>query len=107
MLSGVSTARDAIQARIDQRPSYIACDIRALGSSPESLKVGPQPDWKVDVDHSAVTVSARTGQPADDGLSIVRATASAVWEAKPGDRNVDLVAGDAAARAALERHSLL
>ncbi|AOS95016.1 HAD family hydrolase (plasmid) [Mycobacterium intracellulare subsp. chimaera] len=107
VLSGVSTAWDAIHARIDQRPSYIARDIRALVHPPESLKVALQPDWKIDVDHSAVTVSARTGQPADDGLSIVRAVASAVWEAQLGDCHVELVARDTAARAALERCSLL
>jgi glycerol 3-phosphatase-2 len=110
VLTGVSTARDAVYAEPAQRPTFIGHDLRSLHQDDRLLAVGPQPGWRVDVDHRAVTVSGSgdgddDGQ--DDGLSIVRAVASAVWGAQRDGRPEHIEAADDRARDALRRWSLL
>jgi len=104
VLTGVNTARDAVYAEPARRPTYIASDLRALHQDGELLAVGPQPGWHVDVGDDVVTVSAK-GADEGDGLSIVRAVASAVWGARPA-RPLRIEAADARAREALHRWSL-
>jgi HAD superfamily hydrolase (TIGR01450 family) len=107
VLSGVSSARDAVRATPAERPTYIAHDLRSLHSAGDAVQVASQPAWRVDVGRVAVTVSATGEDPGDDGLSVVRATARAVWDANLDGRPFTVVAGDDTARAALERCSLL
>jgi glycerol-1-phosphatase len=102
VLTGVSTARDAVYASPPERPDFIGHDLRALHADPSTLAVGPHPAWHVEVTQAQVTVRA-TGAAADDDLSVVRALAQTVWES--GARSV--AAGDDTARAALQRWSLL
>jgi HAD superfamily hydrolase (TIGR01450 family) len=106
VLSGVSTAAEAVFAAERERPDYIAADLRALHVDAESLRVAPQPAWRVDVDSDRVAVHA-TGTGTDDPLSVVRATAHAVWAAGLDHGDHQVVAGDDTARAALQRASLL
>ena len=80
VLCGVSTAAETVRAEVGQRPNYIAEDLRSLYARADSLRVGPHPAWHVDVGPSAVTVQS-TGRDPGDPLSVVRATASAVWNA--------------------------
>jgi glycerol-1-phosphatase len=107
VLSGVSTAAEAVRAEAGQRPTYISQDLRGLASPPEALKVGPQPAWHIDVGLATVTITAAQADPDDDGLSIVRAAACAAWNADFDGRPFTLVAADDAARDALARWSLL
>ncbi len=114
VLSGVNTARDAVYAEPVHRPTYIGHDLRSLHRSGESLAVGPQPGWRVEVrgeaEAAALTVSrngAFDGDGAEDGLSVVRAVAGAVWEAWPGAATMRVEAGDDRARDALRRWSLV
>ncbi len=110
VLTGVSTARDAVYAEPAQRPSYIARDLRSLHEDAELLAVGPQADWRVDIGAQAVTVSAnfdREGEQHDDEVSIVRALASAVWGARLDGQRLPIEAGDDRARGALHRWSLV
>jgi len=104
VLTGVSTALDAIYARSAQRPSYIARDLRSLHENGELLAVGPQEGWQVVVAAEAATVTA-TGDQQGDELSIVRAVASAVWGAKLDGQRPRIEAGDERAREALNRWS--
>jgi len=106
VLCGVSTAADTVRATVGQRPNYIAEDLRALYARADSLRVGPHAAWYVDVGPTAVTVQA-TGREPGDPLSVVRATASAVWNAQLDGRRVVLLAGDDMARQAMDRWSLL
>jgi glycerol 3-phosphatase-2 len=109
VLTGVNNARDAVFARPEQRPTYIGHDLRSLRQESKLLAVGPQPGWQVDVGDHAVTVSG-TGGDDPDGLSIVRAVASAVWVVQSPDLDgqpVDIEAADDAARDALQHWSLL
>ncbi len=106
VLCGVSTAADTVRAEVGQRPNYIAEDLRALYARADSLRIGPHPAWYVDVGPTAVTVQA-TGRDPGDPLSVVRATASAVWNAQLDGQRVVLMAGDDTARQAMDRWSLL
>jgi glycerol-1-phosphatase len=107
VLTGVNSARDAVYAIPAQRPTYIGHDLRALHRGSNLLAVGPQPGWAVDVGEDAVTVSANGSDDGDgDGLSIVRAVASAVWGAGL-DGAARIQAADDRARDALERWSLV
>jgi HAD superfamily hydrolase (TIGR01450 family) len=106
VLCGVSTAAETVGAAIGQRPNYIAEDLRSLYARADSHRIGPHPAWYVDVGPSAVTVQS-TGRDPGDPLSVVRATASAVWNAQLDGRPVILMAGDDTARQAMERWSML
>src|SRR5215217_879051 len=106
VLSGVSTALDTVRAAGGQRPSYIAEDLRSLYARADNLRIAPHPAWYVDVGPSAVTVQS-TGRDPGDPLSVVRATASAVWNANLDGGPVTLLAGDDTARQAMQRWSLL
>ena len=118
VLTGVSTARDAVYAEPARRPTYIALDLRSLHEDGKLLAVGPQPGWQVDIGDQAVSVSAKSvsanfgqeGDRQDDELSIVRAVAHAVWGADCPDfqaRPLRIEASDDQARDALRRWSLL
>lgn len=105
VLTGVSTALDAVYADPARRPTYIGHDLRSLHSEGDRLAVRPQPGWHVDVTDTAVTVSA-DGADEGDGLAVVRAVASAMWEAEdPQPRRIE--AADDRARDALQRWSLV
>ncbi|WP_066911431.1 HAD-IIA family hydrolase [Mycobacterium interjectum] len=105
VLTGVSTAREAVYADAARRPTYIGHDLRSLHSDGEVLAVRPQPGWHIDVTDKAVRVSA-DGADDGDGLSVVRAVASAVWDA--GDPQPSRIeAADDRARDALQRWSLV
>ena len=106
VLTGVNTARDAVYAEPARRPTFIGHDLRSLHQDGEELAVGQQSGWHVDVGDQAVTVSA-DGADAGDGLSVVRAVASAVWDARGDGRPVRVEAADDRARDALQRWSLL
>ncbi|MBV8965836.1 MAG: HAD-IIA family hydrolase, partial [Mycobacteriaceae bacterium] len=49
VLTGVSTAEDAIFAPAPQRATYIANDLRALADSADRLRIAAQPGWQVGV----------------------------------------------------------
>jgi HAD superfamily hydrolase (TIGR01450 family) len=106
VLCGVSTALDTVRAAVGQRPDYIAEDLRALDARADSLRIGTHSAWDVEVGPTAVTVQS-TGLDPGDPLSVVRATASAVWNAQLDGPHVVLTAGDDTARQAMERWSLL
>jgi glycerol-1-phosphatase len=106
VLCGVSTAAETVRAAVGQRPNYIAEDLRSLYARADSLRIGPHPAWYVDVGPTAVTVQS-TGRDPGDALSVVRATASAVWNAHLDRPPIMLMAGDDTARQAMERWSLL
>lgn len=107
VLCGVSTAAEAVHAVPEQRPIYIGADLRDLHTGTENLEVAEQPAWRVEVAGDAVTVTAVAADHSHDGLSVVRATARAVWDASDDGRQLAVRAGDDTARAALQRWSLL
>jgi HAD superfamily hydrolase (TIGR01450 family) len=106
VLSGVNNAADAIFAVPDERPQLLAEDLRALTDDSDTLRVGPHPAWRVEVDDDAVSVHS-TGTDSGDALSVVRAIAAAVWAADAPARRRPIVAADDAARQAAQRWSLL
>lgn len=106
VLTGVSTAEDMIRAVAEERPDYVAADLRSLYARIDSLRVGPHPAWRVDIGSSEVVVHS-TGRDTGDPLSVVRATAHAVWNGGLDDQPFAVTAGDDTARQALEEWSLL
>lgn len=107
VLTGVSTAREAVHCAPAQRPTHIAADLRALRADARGLAVGAHPAWRTETDADAVRVFATGEDPGPDGLSVVRATARAVWAlADAGHPGATVLAGDDTARAALERWSI-
>ena len=107
VLTGVNTARDAILASEQERPTYIGDDLRALLAPAERLRVCAQPHWAITTDAASLTVTAADSDVDDDGLSIVRAVADAMWKHNGDGEAVRLLAGDDAARAAMSRWALL
>ena len=106
VLSGVSTAAEAVRAVIGERPNYIAADLRSLYDRADLLRVGPHQAWRVEIGEAAVTVH-NTGNEPRDSLTVVRATANTVWNSNLSGQPFAIVAGDYIARRALERWSLL
>lgn len=107
VLTGVNSARDAVFAIPQERPTYIGADLRSLLSDAEAVEVAAHPAWKTEVGAGAVTVTA-TGQDAGaDDLSIVRAVARSIWDAPAGEAPFTVQAGDDVALAELQRWSLL
>jgi len=107
VLTGVNSALDAVQATPAQRPTYIGADLRSLHQDPDLLAVSANPAWHVDSSDDGMTVTAKDDEQDGDGLSVVRAVASAVWQGDFDGRTVRIEAGDEAARAALKRWSLV
>lgn len=105
VLTGVSTAADMVHASAAERPDYLAADLRSLLQPAADLAIGPHPAWRVEVDGDTATVHG-TEVSTPDELAVVRAVAAAVWSAAHG-RSIVVEAGDAAARDALARWSLL
>lgn len=106
VLTGVSTAAEAVHAVPAERPQYLAPDLRGLHGDVDTLRIASDPAWRIDVDTGSVTVHA-TGQDPHDDLSVVRATAHAVWAADLDGAAFTVSAGDDTARQALQRWSLL
>ncbi|MBO0675841.1 HAD-IIA family hydrolase [Mycolicibacterium sp. S2-37] len=106
VLTGVSTADDTVRAIPEERPDYIAEDLRSLDAPADALRVGPHPAWRVDLDGAGVTVHA-TGADTGDEVSVLRATAHAVWTSELDGRSFAVRAGDDTATRALQRWSLL
>ena len=106
VLTGVSTARDAARAHAGFRPTYIGADLRALNQDGAAVAVAAQSAWQVRLHGGALTVTSSGSHPGADALSVVRATASALWEADD-PASVEIRAGDDAADAALRRWDLL
>ncbi|MFS0901000.1 HAD-IIA family hydrolase [Mycolicibacterium litorale] len=106
VLSGVSTADETLRAVPQERPDYIAEDLRSLDVAADTLRVAPHPGWRIDVGDAEVTVHAAGAERGDD-LSVLRATAHAVWRSDLPGRPFAVRAGDDTAAAALRRWSLL
>jgi glycerol 3-phosphatase-2 len=105
VLTGVSTAAEMVDATAEERPNYLAADLRSLYDSASTLRIAPHPAWRVQVRPRAVTVHW-TGRDPENPLTVVRATASAVWHAGLDGQPFAIIGGDNTAHQALERWSL-
>jgi HAD superfamily hydrolase (TIGR01450 family) len=110
VLTGVNSARDAVGAVAEQRPTYIGHDLRALQLDADRLAIGPQPRWQITVDGTTVTVAAGPpdeNEEDEDGLSIVRGLAGVVADAELAGRPFTVESADDTAGQALQDWSLL
>jgi glycerol-1-phosphatase len=106
VLTGVSTAAEMVHAVPQERPTHVAPDLRSLCEPGDALRIAAHPAWDVAVGADSVTVRSTGGDP-QDPLTVVRATASAVWNSAGDSRPVRIEAGDDRAHEALARWSLL
>lgn len=106
VLTGVSTVADMVFAVAGERPDFVAPDLRALNAPSETLRIGPHDTWRVDVGRDGVVVHW-VGGDSQDPLTVVRATASAIWSSGWTGGPLAITPGDDTARQALERWSLL
>ena len=107
VLTGVSSADEAIYANPEQRPTHISRDLRGLHEPAERIAVAPQSAWSVDIASAAITVTGTGADPGEDGLSIVRAVAHALWHNAFQSYLPAIRPGDDTAWIALHRWSLL
>ncbi|AZG44729.1 HAD-IIA family hydrolase [Gordonia insulae] len=78
VLTGVSTVADLLIAPPEQRPTYVVADLTGLFADADSVRVGEQDGWSIDVSGDTATVrSDGTGRPE----SLVPALAEVVWHA--------------------------
>lgn len=76
VFTGVSSAKDAVMAPVDQRPSYIGEDLRCLAEAhPTPVRVGTL--WRVG--EASASVDGRTLNVDGDGIDAVRAACAAAW----------------------------
>lgn len=106
VLTGVGTAADAVYAAPTMRPTYLGADLRALLQEPATLAFDENPAWRTVAAGDTVTVHATGTDPGADGISVIRTLAHTVWDIA-GDQRPAIHAGDATARAALDRWALL
>ncbi len=108
VLSGVTAALDVVCAPPANRPHYLAEDVTGLHLDADTLRIGPQESWDVQVRPHVATITGRRGEPSSDGLCVVRAVADALWQCGVDDlRALEMRAGDDAAGRAMRRWSLI
>lgn len=83
VLTGVSTALEAIRADPSERPTHIGFDLDILNRPSAESVVGPRPGWSVHVEHGVLTVT-HDGTSEVDVLDGLLAAAHAVWESPSG-----------------------
>ena len=115
VFTGVSTTQDLLSAVPEQRPTYLAFDLRGLVEEdhavriPESSSAGSSLEWTVDVNAGAIVLSSASG-PGSDAAAISDASALralALLTVRAWSSGLTVArAQDAAAAAALERCAL-
>ncbi|BBZ33351.1 HAD-IIA family hydrolase [Mycolicibacterium confluentis] len=103
VLTGVNTARDAVFAVPEQRPTHLSETLTGLHAPAGDLEVAENAAWRVTVSDGVATVTS-AGAAVDD-LAVVRAVARAVWDAQDG-QVVSVRGDDDDAAAALARWAL-
>ena len=84
VLTGVSTAADLLAAPPDQRPQYVANDLRGIQSPPPELAITAQPDWPVEVTDTGLRLRYTGQDQHPDPLPALRALCAAWWPAHNG-----------------------
>lgn len=82
VLTGVSTPADLLVAAADQRPRYVAADLRGIEQEPAEVEIAQHEDWQVDVAGDAELSLRHTGSGSDPRTAL-RALC-AVWWARRG-----------------------
>ncbi|RZT85519.1 HAD superfamily hydrolase (TIGR01450 family) [Pseudonocardia sediminis] len=93
VLTGVSTARDLLQARENQRATYIATDLAGLTRDPDDLVPGPRAGWRTEWDGETLVLSG-DGGGAEPELDALRVLCAVAWERAGADASTVTVRGD-------------
>lgn len=83
VLTGVSTAVDALNAPKAQRPTFVSADLSGLNAAADDVVVGPRPGWHVSVLDGTLTVVAQGGA---DASAVLYAVLHAAWSQEPRTR---------------------
>jgi HAD superfamily hydrolase (TIGR01450 family) len=103
VLTGVSTATDALNAPEAQRPTFVAADLRGLNAAAADVIVGPRTGWHVSSLDGTLTVVAQDGA---DPATVLHAVLHAAWsQESPGRWIVE--AAEEVAQSALMSAGLL
>jgi hypothetical protein len=94
VLTGVATPADLLAAAPDQRPTYLAADLRAIQRPAADLEIKAHPDWQVD---NQLRLRYKGSNP--DPLDALRSLCAAWWPEHSGPATVQ--PQDDAARAAV------
>jgi glycerol-1-phosphatase len=95
VLTGVTGALDLVAAAPETRPTFVARDLRALGTAPRELTVYSEESSRgghaAVIEHGRLVVRRQSGglsgketgrdDSADDAVSLLRAICGAVWDA--------------------------
>ena len=100
VLTGVSTAREVLEAPERLRPTYLAADLACLTSPADELEPGSRDGWQVTACAAGSGGGLTLSGDGPDHLGALRALCAAHWAAGGGAASVD-ADGDAA-HAALE-----
>ncbi len=101
VFTGVATARDALHARPEQRPSFLGEDLRALlAPAPDVLVDGRSAtvgEWCCEVRDARLSWRHSGGAgkgSAGDGLDALRAACAVAWAARDAGTTLEGTAGD-------------
>ncbi|WP_139279680.1 HAD-IIA family hydrolase [Rhodococcoides yunnanense] len=84
VLSGVSSALDAVRAVESERPTYIGFSLDVLNQAPEASLVGVKPGWRASVEAGVLRVT-HDGSTVVDPLDGLLTAASVAWESTGWD----------------------
>ena len=102
VLSGVADAAALLAAGPQQRPVYVALDVRVLRESVEQARIRPHPGWRVDTDRAGMVLHGNG--TVEDPLDALRALCAVWWAGHAGPDQAgpaQVRAGDESAAAAL------
>ncbi|MBA4021166.1 MAG: haloacid dehalogenase [Gordonia sp.] len=103
VLTGVSTAADALNAPEAQRPTFIASDLQGLNAAADDVIVGPRPGWHVSVLDHTLTVVAQDGA---DPAAVLYAVLHEAWSRETSTKWI-VEAAEEVAQSALMSAGLL
>jgi HAD superfamily hydrolase (TIGR01457 family) len=88
VLTGVSTPADLLAAPPDQRPHYVADDLRGIHSPVDEIKIAAHPDWQIEDTDNGLRLRYIGQDPHPDPLPALRALCAAWWPAHNGPAEI-------------------
>lgn len=104
VLTGVTRPADILSAAHAQRPRYVAADLAAMSQRQADAEIADQPEWVIGRQGHSLTVRWTGGTARPDPIGLLRGLCAA--HVPDGDADVELVAEDGVACAALSELGL-
>jgi HAD superfamily hydrolase (TIGR01450 family) len=84
VLTGVSTPADLLAAPPNQRPHYVAADLRGIQSPADELKIAAQRNWHIEESDNGLHLRYTGQDPHPDPLPALRALCATWWPTHNG-----------------------